>query len=68
MAFTFIMQNIAANLGGAGTLIASLASLITFREYTKHNPNGTLGYIKQFTAFNFGILGILIIFMLLIKV
>lgn len=59
---------IGVNIGGAGTLIASLASLITFREYTKHNPNGTLGYIKQFTAFNFGILGILIIFMLLIKV
>ena len=25
------------NIGGAGTLIASLASLITFREYTKQN-------------------------------
>ncbi len=26
------------NIGGAGTLIASLASLITFREYIKHTP------------------------------
>ncbi len=26
------------NIGGVGTLIASLASLITFRAYTKHNP------------------------------
>ena len=57
---------IGVNIGGAGTLIASLASLITFREYTKHNPDGTLGYIKQFTAFNFAILGILIAFMLII--
>ena len=31
------------NIGGTGTLIASLASLITFREYTKHNP-GKTGY------------------------
>ncbi|MBQ2934564.1 MAG: citrate transporter [Clostridia bacterium] len=57
---------IGVNIGGAGTLIASLASLITFREYTKHNPDGTLGYIKKFTAFNFVILGILIAFMLII--
>ena len=26
------------NIGGTGTLIASLASLITFREYVKHTP------------------------------
>ncbi len=55
---------VGVNIGGAGTLIASLASLITFREYTKHNPNGSFAYIKQFTAFNFGILFILIVFML----
>ncbi len=29
---------VGVNIGGAGTLIASLASLITFREYAKHNP------------------------------
>ncbi len=57
---------IGVNIGGAGTLIASLASLITFREYTKHNPDGTIDYIKKFTAFNFGILGVLILFMLVI--
>ena len=58
---------VGVNIGGAGTLIASLASLITFREYTKHNPDGTLGYIKKFTAFNFGILFILIAFMFILK-
>jgi len=41
------------NIGGAGTLIASLASLITFREYTAHNPKGTLSYLIKFTLYNF---------------
>ena len=58
---------IGVNIGGAGTLIASLASLITFREYTKHNPNSTVSYIKKFTAFNFGILFVLIVFMLILR-
>ncbi len=58
---------VGVNIGGAGTLIASLASLITYREYTKHCPQKTVSYIKQFTAFNFGILGILVVFMILIR-
>ena len=57
---------VGVNIGGAGTLIASLASLITYREYTKHCPKKTVSYIKKFTAFNFGILFILIAFMLFI--
>lgn len=32
---------IGVNVGGVGTLIASLASLITFREYVKHDPKST---------------------------
>ena len=48
------------NIGGAGTLIASLASLITFKEYTKQDPKHTLSYIVKFTIFNFAFLGILI--------
>jgi hypothetical protein len=40
------------NIGGVGTLIASLASLITFREYSKGQPGHTLSYILKFTAFN----------------
>jgi Na+/H+ antiporter NhaD/arsenite permease-like protein len=55
------------NIGGTGTLIASLASLITFREYIKHNPKETLKYIGLFTAFNFAFVIILTAFMLLIK-
>jgi len=50
------------NIGGVGTLISSLASLITFREYVKHNPGKTKSYIKAFTVYNFAFLGILTIF------
>lgn len=51
---------VGVNVGGAGTLIASLASLITFREYTKHNKGKTLYYVAMFSAFNFGMLAILL--------
>ena len=50
---------VGVNIGGAGTLIASLASLITFREYSKHTPGKTGSYILKFSAFNFGFLIIL---------
>lgn len=50
------------NIGGAGTLIASLASLITFKEYTKQDPKHTLSYVLKFTAFNFAFLIILTVF------
>ncbi len=53
------------NIGGVGTLIASLASLITFREYTKQNKGKTGYYILLFTAFNFAFLFILAGIMLL---
>ena len=54
------------NIGGTGTLIASLASLITFREYIKHNPKKAGYYIALFTAFNFAFLIILTALMLLV--
>ena len=52
------------NIGGTGTLIASLASLITFREYVKHNPKKMGYYVALFSAFNFAFLIILTILML----
>ena len=55
------------NIGGAGTMIASLASLITFREYSKQDPGHTLRYIIKFSAFNFAFLGMLIIICSVIK-
>jgi Na+/H+ antiporter NhaD/arsenite permease-like protein len=41
------------NIGGAGTLIASLASLITFREYSSLYPKNVGRYLFKFTIFNF---------------
>ena len=52
------------NIGGIGTLIASLASLITFREYTKQNKGKTGYYIALFSAFNFAFLLILCLLVL----
>ena len=54
------------NIGGVGTLIASLASLITFREYTQQNKGKTRHYIVLFSAFNFAFLLILAVFVMLI--
>lgn len=48
------------NIGGAGTLIASLASLITFREYTSHFSGQAGRYLALFSAFNFGFLALLV--------
>ena len=58
---------VGVNIGGTGTLIASLASLITFAEYTKHNPGKTGRYVLLFSAFNFGFLVVLTGIMLLVK-
>ena len=55
------------NLGGLGTLIASLASLITFREYVKHNPGRTKYYIGVYSAFNLAFLGLLLAFTMLTR-
>lgn len=58
---------VGVNIGGVGTLIASLASLITFTQYTRHNPGKTGYYVKQFSLFNFGFLIVLTGFMLVLK-
>ncbi len=54
------------NIGGAGTLIASLASLITFREYTSHYRSAVKAYIIKFSLLNFGFLLILTVFSIMI--
>lgn len=58
---------IGVNIGGVGTLISSLASLITFREYIKNNPGFTRRYIKVFSVFNFGFLALLVGFVLICR-
>ena len=55
------------NIGGAGTLIASLASLITYREYTTHNPEKSVYYVKMFSLFNFGFLAVLLGLMMTLR-
>lgn len=50
------------NIGGVGTIIASLASLITFREYSHHFPKKKGEYLLQFSLFNFSFLIILLVF------
>jgi len=57
---------VGVNIGGVGTLIASLASLITFREYVKNNPGKTMYYIGMFSAFNFGFLILLTAIMMVV--
>ncbi len=58
---------VGVNIGGVGTLISSLASLITFREYVKHNPGRTRYYICMFSLYNFGFLIVLTAFMLVLR-
>lgn len=50
---------IETNLGGLGTLIASLASLISFRFYLKIEDGKPLKYLIVFTALNAAVLVIL---------
>lgn len=49
------------NIGGTGTLIASLASLITFKVYTDRNPGKTAAYVGQFSVINFIFLIVLLV-------
>lgn len=48
------------NVGGLGTLIASMASLISYRLYIKSQPKGKKRYIIRFTLINLVFLVILI--------
>ena len=47
---------VAVNIGGVGTLISSLASLITFRQYLKADRAGIKKYLIEFFAINFALL------------
>lgn len=48
----FIPLLYGVNIGGLGTLIASLASLITFRNYVALNPKKVWSYLALFTFIN----------------
>ncbi|MBQ4297365.1 MAG: citrate transporter [Clostridia bacterium] len=47
---------VGVNIGGVGTLISSLASLITFREYLRREPGKAGRYLALFSLFNFAFL------------
>ena len=49
------------NIGGVGTIISSLASLITLREFTAQGGGSVKEYILLFSAFNFAFLIVLLI-------
>ena len=51
---------VGVNVGGAGTLVASLASLITFREYTRRVPDGGKSFFLLFSEISFAFLAILL--------
>lgn len=57
----------AVNIGGCGTLIASLASLITFSEFKKHNPDKVKSYLIKFSAINFSFVILLYVLQSLLK-
>ena len=51
---------VAVNIGGLGTPVASLASLITLGEYRRRCPGSTARYLGLFSLINFGYLAVLI--------
>lgn len=57
---------IGVNLGGLGTLIASLASLISFKFYTNSNVSDTRRFLGIFTLYNAIFLGVLFVLSLIL--
>lgn len=51
---------VAVNIGGLGTPVASLASLITLGEFRRRQPGKTLRYLGLFSLINFSFLAVLI--------
>lgn len=56
----------AVNLGGLGTLVASLASLISFKFFSKDYPTQKGHFLKVFTLWNVGFLIILTLLAMLL--
>ena len=52
---------ISVNIGSLGILISSLASLITLKEFLKHQPKNFWKYLGMFTLFNTMFLMVLLI-------
>lgn len=52
---------VGVNIGGVGTLIASLASLIAFAHFRVVAPRETRRFLGLFSAVNFGLLAVLLL-------
>lgn len=50
---------VAVNIGGVGSLVSSLASLITFKQFCLYQPGKAGKYLLCFHAFNFSVLALL---------
>lgn len=46
------------NIGGMGTIIASLASVISYKLFIKENPESSKKYLIKFSLYNFASLGV----------
>ncbi len=57
---------VGTNLGGLGTLIASMASLISFKQYSSTKAANKLRYMSLFTVVNLGMLAVLLLLAALI--
>lgn len=51
---------VGCNLGGLGTLIASMASLISYKLVAQNSPGRRSAYLGWFTACNAGMLALLL--------
>lgn len=58
---------IGCNLGGLGTLIASMASLISYKMVARDDPRQRKKYILQFTWYNICLLGVLFLLCLFLQ-
>ncbi|MBP1755430.1 MAG: transporter, YbiR family [Firmicutes bacterium] len=55
------------DLGGLGTLVASLASLISYKFYSRTEGANTAKYLRVFTIYNVGFLSLLLLFYYIMK-
>ncbi|GAB08565.1 hypothetical protein GOARA_013_00090 [Gordonia araii NBRC 100433] len=54
---------VGVNIGGVGTVIASLASLIALRHYNQYQPGESRRFMRIFSIINFGFLAVLLVSM-----
>lgn len=56
----------AVNIGGMGTLIASLASLISYKSFAKNYKTGKVKYLAGYTLINFSFIAVFVLMYLLV--